>query len=175
MNTAQTILSISGALVIGLVTGYMARPPQDIDCTQCPPPCPVSQDISTISNLSQAHSYSNNYRKQMGYCPTAADPFGHPKEGYFEITKAQLVALNTAVDEIGKQQPTSSRIFRCIFSLENATDVKSKLLVVGLDNSTRKENTSLIYKVNLGLDCPVLCDAPLSEIIFGANGKDACK
>jgi hypothetical protein len=64
-------------------------------------------------------------------------------------------------------------VFRYIFTLENDGDQYAKMLVVALDNN-RRENTSNIKLVNIALDCPWLCDAPLSEIIFNPKLYKAC-
>jgi|688.fasta_scaffold1714528_1 hypothetical protein len=104
MNTTQTIASISGALVVGLIAGYFLRPQQDIDCTLCP--CPKGTDIVN-KTLDEAIGISNFYRVKMDYCPIppSTDIKIHQKEGYFEITKAGLLNLNTAVEKIISETP----------------------------------------------------------------------
>ncbi len=175
MNTTQTIASISGALVVGLIAGYFLRPQQDIDCSKCPPPCASSSKFIDLE-LDNAYDISVNYRKTMGYCDDVSN--SHPNEGYFDISNDGLVALNSAVETIKRKTQgagqTSPDVFRCIHTLDNEGDSYSKMVVVGLDNTTRKENTSYIEKIEIDLPCPYLCDAPLSEIIFGPNGDRSC-
>lgn len=175
MNTTQTIASISGALVVGLIAGYFLRPQQEVDCSKCPPVCPSNTKFSD-ETLSNAHAISVNYRKTMGYCDDVSN--SHPKEGYFDITNEGLIALNSAVESINRKTLaaglSSPNVFRCIHTLDQENDNYSKMVLVGLDNATRRENTNFIEKVDVGLPCPYLCDAPLSQIIFGSNGDRSC-
>jgi len=169
MKTSFALASMTGTLLLGLALGYFFRP-QPLDCSNCPPP---TNNNYSAQNQDVAHKNSNNYRKAMGYCPTATNNFD--KHGYFEITNDAVLCLNTAVNDIIQSSGSNPpRRFRCIFGMTSEADANAKLLVVGLDNTSKLENLNLIKQIDLGLPCPYLCDAPLSQIIFGANGNQAC-
>ena len=177
MNTTQTVLIAAGALVLGACAGWFLKPQQSLDCSKCPPPCPTSNSF-TNPNLATSHTKSNNYRSAMGYCPTATDPNTHPKEGYFEISQkglGELYAASVQIEsKLAAQNPpaASPPLYRCIFAQDEMDpDAGSKLLIVGLNADAsdphRREYTDHIYEISVGLPCPVLCDAPTSQIIFG--------
>jgi hypothetical protein len=170
MKSVNYVLVTVAGLIIGIFIGrqYFSKCNSDDDTTR-PNFATIQEDV--------AHKMSENYRMVKGYCN---NPDEHQTDGYFVLMPTNFDDLLNSKLAIEKQCRNTGvaipTLYRCIFGLDDNNTEHSKMIVVGLDaNGNEIASNGMIQLLNDKLPCPVLCDQPLSQIIFGQDGLGGCR